>query len=67
MVYILVNFDTTLEEDLYRIYFVRDLDFDPYVMIYDKEHCTPIYKMLQRWCNNDYIFWSTPRFEDYKP
>lgn len=67
MVYILVNFDTTLEEDLHRIYFCRDLDFDPFVMIYDKEHCTPIYKKLQRWCNNDFIFWSTLRFEDYKP
>ena len=67
MVYILVNFGTTLEEDLHRIYFVRDLDFDPYVMVYDKEHAAPIYKMLQRWCNNDIIFWATKRFEDYRP
>lgn len=67
MVYILVNFDTTLEEDLHRIYFCRELDFDPFVMIYDKEHCAPIYKMLQRWCNNDIIFWATPRFEEYRP
>jgi hypothetical protein len=67
MVYILVNYDTTLEEDLHRIYFCRELDFDPFVMVYDKEHCAPIYKMLQRWCNNDFIFWSTPRFEEYRP
>lgn len=67
MVYILVNFDTTLEEDLHRIYFCRELDFDPFVMIYDKEHCAHIYKMLQRWCNNNIIFWTTPRFEEYRP
>lgn len=37
-VYILTNFDTTPEQDMDRIYFLRDLNFCPYVMIYDKEH-----------------------------
>ena len=35
-VYILTNFDTTIEEDLYRIYKMREMLYDPYVMIYDK-------------------------------
>ena len=64
MVYILVNFDTTLEQDLYRIQLCRELNFSPYPMIYDKEHCKPIYKKIQRWCNN-FIFWSVPTFEKY--
>ena len=64
MVYILVNYDTTLEEDLERIYFCRDLDFDPFVMVYDKEHADGIYRKLQRWVNNDFVFWSVPRWED---
>lgn len=64
MVYILVNFDTTLEQDIYRIQLCRELDFSPYPMIYDKKHCDPIYKKLQRWCNN-FIFWKTPTFEEY--
>lgn len=64
MVYILVNFDTTLEQDLYRIQLCRELNFSPYPMIYDKEHCDKVYKRLQRWCNN-YIFWNTPTFEEY--
>lgn len=64
MVYILVNFDTTLEQDIYRIQLCRELNFSPYPMIYDKEHCDPIYKKLQRWCNN-FIFWSCPTFEEY--
>lgn len=67
MVYILVNFDTTLEEDLHRIYFCRnELDFDPFVMVYDKAHCDPIYKKLQRWVNNNFIFWKCPTFEEYR-
>lgn len=65
MVYILTNFDTTLEQDLYRIQLCRELNFSPYPMIYDKEHCDPIYKKLQRWCNN-FIFWKVPTFEEYK-
>ena len=65
MCYILVNFDTTLEQDIYRIQLCRELRISPYPMIYDKEHCDPVYKKLQRWCNN-FIFWSTPTFDEYK-
>ena len=66
MVYILVNYNTTIEQDLERIQICRNVDFDPFVMIYDKEHADPIYKDLARWCNNDFIFWSTRSFEEYK-
>lgn len=63
-VYILVNFDTTLEQDLYRIQLCRELNFCPFPMIYDKAHANPIYKKLQRWCSN-YVFWSVPTFYEY--
>lgn len=65
MVYILVNFDTSLEADLERIYFCRELDLDPFVMVYDKAHADPVYKKLQRWVNNDFVFWAVPTFEEY--
>ena len=65
MVYILCNYDTTIQEDIHRIQFCRSLNISPYPMIYDKEHADPIYKKLQRWCNN-FIFWSCPTFEEYK-
>lgn len=65
MVLILVNFNTTLEQDIERIQFCRSIEWSPYPMVYDKEHADPIYRKLQRWCNN-FIFWKTPRFEDYK-
>ena len=66
IVYTLVNFDTTLEQDLERIYTLRELGYWAYIMIYDKEHCIPIYKDLARWVNNRFIFAKCKRFEDYK-
>lgn len=64
LVYILVNFDTTIEQDLHRIYFVRSLGFQPYPMVYDKEHCDPIYKKIKNWCT-PFVFWKCERFEDH--
>ena len=64
VVYILTNYDTTLEQDLYRIQLCRELNIAPYPMIYDKEHCDPVYKRLQRWCNHR-IFWKVPSFHQY--
>lgn len=66
IVYTITNFDTTIEQDLDRIYTLRDLGFWAYVMIYDKEHCSLIYKDLQRWCNNRFVFAKIHRFEDYR-
>ena len=67
-VYVLTNFDTTIEQDLERIYILRDLGYWPYVMIYDKEHTKPTdtVRKIQRWVNMRAIFESTPRFEDYQ-
>ena len=64
-VYVLTNFDSTMEENLYRIYTLRDLGFNPYVMVYDKPNAPREIKHLQRWCNNKFVFHKTPRFEDY--
>lgn len=65
IVYTIVNFSTTLEQDLDRIYTLRDMGYWPYVMIYDKEHCAKVYKRLQRWVNNRFVFGAVKRFEDY--
>ena len=66
-VYVLTNFGTTMEENLYRIYTLRNMGYDPYVMIYDKPHAPKEIKMLQRWCNNRRIFKSEPDFYKYDP
>lgn len=66
MVYVLVNFNTTMDENLYRIYTLRDLGYNPYVMVYDKPNAPKDIKRLQRWCNNMFVFKKCPQFEDYK-
>ena len=65
IVYVLVNHTSTLDQDLERIYTLRDLGYWAYVMVYDKAHAPHIYTDLQRWCNNRFIFARCPRFEDY--
>lgn len=65
VVYVLVNFDSSIEQDLHRIYTLRDLKFDPYVMVYDKEHAAPVYRDLQRWVNNRIIWRKCHWFKDY--
>ena len=65
--YVLTNFNTTHEQDLYRVYSLRDCGIDPYVMIYEKETAPKITRQLQRWCNNKIIFRSEPNFKNYRP
>ena len=56
-----------LEEDLYRIYWLRDNGFAPYVMLYDKNNLPQGHELrrLQRWVNNRFIFWNCDSFEKY--
>ena len=63
--YVLTNFGSTLEQDLYRIYTLRELGYDPFVMIYDKANAPTVTKKLARWVNNPFIFRKVERFEDY--
>lgn len=65
-VYVLTNFNTTFEQDLERVYKLKELDYDPYVMIFDKQHAPKQVRRLQRWVNNKFIFRSCERFEDYE-
>ena len=65
IVYTLVNFSTTLDQDLDRIYTLRDLGYWPYVMVYDKQNCAKVYRRLQRWVNMRATFATVKRFEDY--
>lgn len=66
-VYILTNFDTTLKQDLERIMFVRSLDFQPYVMRYNKQGLKRghIQNALARWVNFKPLFWKYKTFDEY--
>jgi hypothetical protein len=64
-VYVLTNSETSHEFDLFRVYKLRELGFDPYIMIFDKENAPRETRMLQRWVNNKIIFTRCERFEQY--
>lgn len=56
------------EEDLFRIDWLRNNGYAPYVMLYDKKNLpkgNDLYK-LQRWVNNRQLFWSISSFDQYK-
>ncbi len=67
-VYVLINFNTTIEQDLGRIYTLRDLGYWPYVMVYNKANTKPgdTVRRIQRWVNMRAVFEKVKRFEDYK-
>ena len=64
-VYVLVNFDTNMNYDLHRIYTLRAMGYDPYIMRYDKKTASRETNRMARWVNNKFIFSSCARFEDY--
>ena len=55
------------EEDLYRVYWLRDHGYAPYIMLYDKENLPRGHELrkLQRWVNNRVVFWKCKTFEEY--
>ena len=67
IVFVLCNFDTTIEQDLERIYTLRKMGYWAYVMLYNKEQIPKGHELrkLARWVNNRYIFATCERFEDY--
>ena len=66
-VYVLTNYDTTFEEDIYRIRKLQELGLSPDVRVYRKNTAPQITRDLQRWCNNRFIYRSGVDFYDYVP
>lgn len=58
MFYVLIGFDSTPEEDLYRVELLRSLKVDPFVMPYDRSN--EYQRRFTRWCNHKAIFKSVP-------
>lgn len=67
-VYVLCGFDTTIEQDLERIYTLRDLGYSPYVMLYNKDSIPRGHTLrkMQRWVNSRFIFAKCKTFEEYQ-
>lgn len=66
-VYILTNFDSTIEQDVHRVKIVQDLGFMPDIRVYRKSTAPQILKDLQRWSNNRRIYMSNKQFLNYVP
>ena len=66
-VYVLVNFGSTHEQDLYRVDTLRRMGYDPYVMVYNRPTAPRVTRQLQRWVNNKRIFYTVEHFSDYCP
>lgn len=60
MCYVLVGFDTTLEQDLDRVMILKEIGAIPFVMVYNKTD-NPVLWDLARWVNRKYY-----QFIDWK-
>lgn len=65
-VYVLTNYGSTMEQDLYRVYTLIELGYSPYVMIYDKPNAAQDLRRLQRWCNSNVMRKAEPDFARYR-
>ncbi len=64
MCFMLVGFNTSFEEDMYRFWRLREFKIDPYVMIYNQVPDTRL-QHFARWVNGR--FYKACKFEDYGP
>ena len=62
MCYVLVGFNSSMKQDLYRINTLEKLGIDPFVMPYVKNKYT---RTLSKWCNRKPIFKTNPDFFKY--
>lgn len=60
--YVLIGFNTTPEEDLYRVIKIRDYGCDPFVMPYDKSNAYQ--RAFARWVNHKATF-RTVEWKEY--
>ena len=65
-VYVLTNFNTSFEQDWYRVKKIQEIGLDPDIRIYRKSTAPRITRDLQRWCNNRFLYRSC-EFFDYVP
>ncbi len=62
MCYVLIGFNTSIKQDLYRINKLESIEIDPFVMSYIKN---PYTRTIGKWCNRKQIFKQNPNFFEY--
>lgn len=66
MCFMLVGFNTTFEEDMYRFKKLNELGIRPYVMKYNEKNDDERLNHFARWVNS-FIHKAVPDFEEYGP
>lgn len=68
LVFCLTNYNSTFEEDLFRINTLRELGYSPYVTIYNKTSLPKHHQLrkLQRWVNNRFVWEKCKTWEEYQ-
>lgn len=64
-VYVLVNYNSTHEQDLYRVYRLREMGYTPYIMVYNKGPAPEETMRLQAWVNNKIAWRMCDRLDDF--
>lgn len=64
MCFVLVGFNTTFEEDMYRFRKLRELNVDPFIMIYNQKEDRRL-KHFARWVNSR--IYKSCKWEEYTP
>lgn len=64
MIYMLVGFNTTFEQDIDRYNTIREFGCDPYVMVYNNRKDRPILRDFARWVNKR--IYKSCNFNEYK-
>jgi hypothetical protein len=67
IVYILTNYNTTFEEDFYRVKKVIEAGYSPDIRVFNKGTEDALTAFLQRWANNRTIYRTVTDFFDYEP
>lgn len=66
MCFCLVGFNTTFEEDMYRVKKLQSLGVRPYIMRYNERRDDIRMNHFARWINS-FIYKAVPDFEEYEP
>jgi hypothetical protein len=65
-VYVLVNYDTSFDFDLYRVEMLKLIGYTPFVMVFkDGKKVEKRYKVLSKFVNQPVTFWSYKNFRSY--
>jgi hypothetical protein len=65
MCFVLCGFNTSFEEDMYRVQRLKEMKIKPYIMKYNERNDDQRLNCFDRWVNGN--FYKKCSFEEYEP